>query len=512
MRTKVVARYLLVACLMAPAVVGAQAAKGTVPAAMPAGARIEQAIAAMGGEDRLVSLRSLTLEAVGHGWALEQSERPEGPWLSIYQQRTEIRDLAGRRLWSESQRRDWNFPKWSPAFALVVANGVAARTNGQRWAGGTASDVTAWEETLALAPERLLLTAKSAADLVALPDATRQRVPQHVLGFSWKGQRMKVFLNAWTHLPTALEITKNDRLDIWGDVVERRSYSFWTLEAGGLMYPRQTTTEWNDLPYMDETVQALTLDAPIDEVKFAIPDEAKTQFTQMAARPAGMSSLTLDPSKATDLAPGITQFPSGYNVNVVAQPDGLVIIEATSGSRFSAQVMAEAQKRYPGKPIKAVVTTSDAWPHVGGIREYVAKDVPIYALDLNVSILSRIIKAPHTIAPDALSKAPKAPVFHPVASRTTIGTGDTRMDVIPVRGEYGERMMLIWFPGPKLLYASDLLQRDRSGKSFFMMAMPAEVVDAAAREKLEGIGKVFGMHLPPTPWAEVAAAVAAARK
>jgi hypothetical protein len=174
--------------------------------------------------------------------------------------------------------------------------------------------------------------------------------------------------------------------------------------------------------------------------------------------------------------------------------------------------MAEAQKRDPGKPHKAVVTTSDAWPHVGGIREYVAKDVPIYALDLNVSILSRIIKAPHTIAPDALSKAPKAPVFHPVASRTTIGTGDARMDVIPVRGEYGERMMLIWFPGPKLLYASDLLQRDRSGKSFFMMAMPAEVVDAAAREKLEGIGKVFGMHLPPTPWAEVAAAVAAARK
>lgn len=73
-------------------------------------------------------------------------------------------------------------------------------------------------------------------------------------------------------------------------------------------------------------------------------------------------------------------------------------------------------------------------------------------------------------------------------------------------------MMLIWFPGPKLLYSSDLIQRDRPGKSFFMMAMPAEVVDAVAREKIDGIDRVFGMHLRPTPWADVVAAVTAAHK
>jgi len=35
---------------------------------------------------------------------------------------------------------------------------------------------------------------------------------------------------------------------------------------------------------------------------------------------------------------------------------------------------------------------------------------------------------------------------------------------------------------------------------------------AVAREKLDGIDKVFGMHLPPTPWSDVTTAVAAARK
>ena len=44
------------------------------------------------------------------------------------------------------------------------------------------------------------------------------------------------------------------------------------------------------------------------------------------------------------------------------------------------------------------------------------------------------------------------------------------------------------------------------------MAMPAEVVDAAAREKLDSIDRVFGMHLPADGMVGGTGAVAAARK
>lgn len=503
----------MAAVVLAAGSMRAQTSKAPVAQApaVSAAARIDQAIAAMGGETVLRGIKSLTLESIGHGWALEQSERPEGPWLSSYAQRTEVRDYAKSRQWFEAQRRDWNAPRWSALVATVVADGVVGRTNGERWFSGSPLDLTAWNETLALAPERILLTAKAAADLKVLPDETQQRVRQHVLGFSRTGQRIRLYLNAWTHLPTSIEIVQDDRFGIWGDVTERRSFGFWTLEAGGLMYPRQITTEWNNLPFADETVQTLTIDAPVDETKFAIPDAVKTQFAQIATRSFSMTSVVLDPSKAVTLAPGLVQFPSGFNVAVVSQSDGLVILEATTGSAFTQQVIAAAEKQFPGKKVKAVVTTSDAWPHVGGIREYVAKGIPVYALDLNVSILTRILKAPRTFAPDALSKTPKAPVFRSVADRMTLGSGDTRMELIPVRGETGERMMLVWFPGLKLLYSSDLIQRDRTGKSFFMMEMPAEVVDTAAREKLDGIDKVFGMHLPPTEWSEVTGAVRKAK-
>ena len=66
------------------------------------------------------------------------------------------------------------------------------------------------------------------------------------------------------------------------------------------------------------------------------------------------------------------QLPGAFNVALVRQPDGVVVIEATTSGPYSAAVIAAAEKRFPGAKIKAVVTTSDAWPHVGGIREYVS--------------------------------------------------------------------------------------------------------------------------------------------
>lgn len=473
---------------------------------------IARAVAAMGGEARLTSLRSLTLDSVGHGWALEQSERPEGPWLSTYRQQTEVRDLEHQRRWLQGQRRNWSYPTWSPASVVVVAGGVSARTNGQRWAPGAPFDVRDMEETFALAPERMLLTARSASDLRVMPDDVQQRVSQEVLAFTRNGQRLRLLLNRWTHLPTMLEIVRDDTFGIWGDVVERRWYSFWTLEKGGLMYPRQTSVEWNGFTYADDTVQALTVDEPIDEAKFAIPADVQAAYKAAPARPQlGLAGVQLDDTKAVALADWLVQLPGGFNVALVRQPDGIVVIEATTSTAYSAAVIAAAEKRFPGAKIKAVVTTSDAWPHVGGIREYVARGIPIYPLDLNVSILTRIATAPHTFTPDTLSRQPKTPLFKPVSERTVIGTGDSRVELLPVRGETGERMMIAWLPGAHILYSSDLIQHDRTGKGYFMPEMLAEVASTVEREHLTGVERVFGMHLTITPWAEVTQAIAAAR-
>src|SRR5690349_9958529 len=54
---------------------------------------INRSIAAMGGLDKLKAIRSIHTKSVGHFNLLEQSERPEGPWLVIYQETEEWRDV-----------------------------------------------------------------------------------------------------------------------------------------------------------------------------------------------------------------------------------------------------------------------------------------------------------------------------------------------------------------------------------------------------------------------------------
>ena len=47
-----------------------------------------------------------------------------------------------------------------------------------------------------------------------------------------------------------------------------------------------------------------------------------------------------------------------------------MVINAPISSGYSAQVMREAQRRFPQVPIKAVITSTAFFWHIAGIREY----------------------------------------------------------------------------------------------------------------------------------------------
>lgn len=194
---------------------------------------------------------------------------------------------------------------------------------------------------------------------------------------------------------------------------------------------------------------------------------------------------------------------------LVRQADGIVIVEAPISSGYSAKVIEEAGRRFPGVPVKAVITSSDAWPHFGGTRQYAASGISIYALDLNRAILERLLASPRRTHPDLLARTPRKPDLRLVSNKTVLGSGANRMELYPIRSESGERMIMIYFPEHKLLYGSDLLQQMPDG-SFFMPQYVSELVDAARRENLS-VNKVFAMHLSVIPWADVLNALEKAR-
>ncbi|WP_338864835.1 MBL fold metallo-hydrolase [Myxococcus stipitatus] len=471
--------------------------------------RLQAALEAMGGEARLRALSSLRIGGIGHWNLMEQSERPTPPWLVMYEQVDEVRDLRQRRLRQKTEGRGaGGRDAWQGA-TMVLSDGVVGVEMGGQWRPAGGAQLQDMEERLDFAPERVLLTALSASNLRSAPDAVIQDVPHHVLTFSHGQASVRLYLNARTQLPTQVELVAAHPGDIfwsvWGDVRTRLSFQSWTLEQGGLRYPRHWEWERNGGSYHAFTVTRLELDAQLAETDFALPDTVKQSFAARSKSTIEDRPLGRPDRPATELVPGVVHIPGAWDVALVKQDDGLLIIEAPISSGYSARVMEEAQRRFPGVKVKATVSTSDAWPHVGGVREYVARGVPLYVLDINQPLVERVLKAPRTLAPDALAKTPRGSVLRSVGKRMTVGTGTNRVELIPVRTETGERMVFVWFPEHRILYTSDLVQPMPDG-SFFNVQQISETVQVAAREKLD-VARVFGMHLGATEWSSLPQAV-----
>lgn len=501
-------RYLI--CLAWLAAMGV--AHADVPPARDAGAAralTHQAIDAMGGMQALHNVRQVELAIQEYHRMLAQSERPQGPWIPQFSRTRQWTDFTRGRVRTDVEATQWGAPSISVVDGDVAARQVAGADGKPRVVADGRRALWEAQWRLALGPERVLLTALEAPDLHLGAQVTLQDVPQKVLAFTWKRWSVRVFLNTWTLLPTAVQVTRAHPDDVfwnpWGDVTTRIYYSFWTLQPGGLRYPKQWDIRCNDMPWRTLFVDSLDLhpQPPADPVQ--VTDELRTAFQRRDS--VDDVPLGRPDHPAVTLAPGVIMIPGAWNVTLVRQSDGIVILEAPISAGYSDKVLAEVQRRFPGVPVKAVVSTSNAWPHVGGVRGYVAKHLPIYVLDLNVSLLDDIVQAPHHLHPDALARQPQAPRWKAVSRKTVIGDGANRIELYPVHGEAGERMMLAWMPAQRLLYASDLVQPAGKG-TFAFPEYLVEVANVVAREKLP-VERVFAMHTPqPLPWSTVTKAIA----
>lgn len=483
----------LVFCLAMVAVPQAQSTQSSSASDL-----LHSALAAMGGEQQIRDLKTLHLTMMGHRNFLEQSERPEGPYIVEYEEIDEWRDLEHDRWQQEVHNRD---VLEESSAKMIVADGAAAQKVGDKEFTGSDELLQTASDALAFGPERVLLNGITATDLKQLPDLKLQDVPHQVVQFTSAGIPVRVFLNGETHLPTAVEWVSAYPYgifwSIWGDVTTRVYYSLWWLQ-NGIHYPLQLDVFRNNLPDRSATVRKIEFNAQVPPETFAITPAVRSAFAAHSRITADERPLQIASRPVQEPAPGIVIIPGAWNATIVRQQDGLVVLEAPISSGYSAKIIAEAERRFPGVPIRAVITTSDAWPHIGGVREYVARKIPVYVIARTVPLLQRFLEAPRTILPDTLAKSPRKPLLHTVSDRLSIGSGPNRIEIYPLRGETSERQMMIYFPEHKLLYGSDVFQKTPDGKYFYPQTV-SEVAAAVAREHLS-VERFFMMHMGVTPW------------
>ncbi len=456
---------------------------------------------AMGGEKLLRSLTSLKFDIRETQFRVDDSERAESPfWISSLTL-AETRDLQGGRYHDETSVDNPQFSYTQTTTSDGAISATALSFRGQT-AYRTRPET---HERMELSPERILLTAAAASDLHELPDVSVHGVLHHDLRFTWRGFQVDVFVNADTHLPDRIASLRTNPYDIaqhaWGDIRWSTDFLFWKREADGLVYPRQWDTSRNGSPIFTESVVKLAEGVPLDAASFTVPEAAQKQFADTEHLP--VDDYPFDGSKQmVALGKDVWLLAGNWNVLVVQQADGLVVIDCPQSTGYSAKVLDFLQQKFPGVKVKAVVSTTDSTWHYAGLRTYLARGIPAYALDLNVPLLQSFLSAPHTLTPDEYAGATHSPDLRAISDRTVIGDGDARMELYPIRGESDERMMMVYFPGLELLYGSsnDLSGSAQAGwRGTFNLP---EVVDAARARHL-AVTTYVGIHTAATPWQTV---------
>ena len=145
---------------------------------------IRQAMDALGGEDKLREVRALEINGVGVTNELEQSERPEGPWLPNFFENTEVRDFRQLRMRTVTQTRTlnasgWDNASWSNPGIGVTSGGSTARVVQGKFVSNPVSWASDDEETVALDPLHVFTVALEARDLRTAPDMQLHGYAQH---------------------------------------------------------------------------------------------------------------------------------------------------------------------------------------------------------------------------------------------------------------------------------------------------------------------------------------------
>jgi hypothetical protein len=465
---------------------------------------VTAALEAMGGRERLQNIASIRMETIGHTLLMEQSYR-QAPFITSYERDLITLDLANQRLFKQA-KLTWpeSDPNQSDSDTTLV---VGAEGGVYRTKFGDSpcslSDLEAAHDAMALGPARVLVTAADAADLHFEAPQVVRSTAHAVIAFTWKHVPVRVLLNPYNHLPDAVETTQvfHDFWYFWGDVRQRIYFDNWKL-VQGITFPTNSVEERNGAIWKSTQALNVEFNVEMDEKLFAMTPGA---VKQSVASPGWNHHFDVKESKS--LAPGIDLFAGSWNATVVKEPDGLVILEAPISGLYTQGILNEARKRHPGSHIIAVLSTSDSWPHTGGVRQAVSLGLPVYILDLNRPLLDKMMNAPHTLEPDALQNSTRAEAlpWRIVAKKQELGSGPNRMELYPLRGASTERQYMVYFPEHRLLYASDTLALNDDG-TLYDPELMFEVEQAVKRDNLN-VDTVFAMHQGPLPWARVTALI-----
>jgi hypothetical protein len=350
-------------------------------------------------------------------------------------------------------------------------------------------------------------------------DAAVHGRQQRVVSFLLAGFRVRLFIDKNTQFisqtQAMLGFSHANGDDIaqntMGDVLERTEFAYWEY-GSGIRYPTQWDTYQNDVLLQTAFIEGPPISQGDSLERLHLDDSTIAEADGLIA--TNLNNIPLgsvigggpDPHRSIEeIAPGIVQIPGSWYTTIIKQDDGIVIIDAPISSGYSKEVLKEVERRYPGLPVKALVTSTAFFWHVAGIREYARRQIPIYVRDLNVPILQKILAAPHTLVPDSYEQSLNPPIVRSIGAMTKIGNGINTVTILPnMLGT--EPMLLTYIADAHLLHTGEMIQPLGPNGALLHPESLMEARDTVLREKLN-VERLIGMHMSPISWRTLEEAV-----
>lgn len=403
----------------------------------------DDALRAMGGEAAVRAPTSLTIEAAGRTYNWGQGVSPTGtlPRFDV----TELRrttDLTAVRHTMEMSR--------IPTFVTVsaapqriqsgldgeIAYGIQPNGNANRQAPAAA--VGRRHEHY----HHPLVLVRAALEPGAEIQAAGTQEGHHVLRIKLTpADSFQLWLDRRTHLPARIRSIRDDTN--LGDLLLESTFEGWA-PSGALQLPTKQTTRLGGVVVFEFDNMRSTLGT--EPVDLAAPEAAR------GPAPTPVINVAVE-----DLAPGVWRLAGGSHHSVLVEfEDYLMLIETPQSDARTLAVIAKARELRPDKPLRYAVNTHHHHDHSGGVRAAISEGLTIVTHAGNAAFYRDVARRPHTLAPDALSRAPKTPTIVTVGEKRVFQDRLRTVELHHVRGSpHSETMLIAYLPTERILVQAD---------------------------------------------------------
>lgn len=260
---------------------------------------LDSAIARMGGRPALEGIVRIRREMMTQWQRVSFDERPYTDFPS-YEQHSDVRDYS-QMAWRNT-RRFLTGSATPQSIVDIVKDSVGIRLIRDQWTPLNVAYVDERNELFTFAPERLLLLAREATDLVALSDTTIGGLAHARVSGTIRGYRSTLFIRRNDGLPALVRFLAEQPNDFglapWGEMEVEIWFSRWVPVPGGALLPTQWDTRRVGKPYKRISVLSMAFDTVATADSFAISDSLRQVFNLTSRKP--MHDLPLDSARVME--------------------------------------------------------------------------------------------------------------------------------------------------------------------------------------------------------------------